>query len=448
MWWIDPRLIPASTGEEPKDVPLNLWGPKLRLHNALEVKEEQIVFDIEDPKLGKLKRVITYTGSVENYMDLSDFPFDMDDLELIFRTSSDYATLDQKRSGAKSRGQVYCLRWNKDSRNLDPVKPWVNESRLRMRWNCSVHEWTLLGASTVIVPPEDGQIGYRPTTVKLVFHLSRAWQYYFWKAILPLALTVGLSTSAFYFPIDEFDPRMNITIAAFLSAVSLLFVISTFLPKLNNLTVIDLVIVFTMVAIAFVGFIQMLIEWLVLHEDDAKTAWAETINTWSFYAILVVYLVFCLAVIFPPFRRKRESLATYLDKYTSPTTGKPDDLTFLTWLEPSVINLWEREEDGMKAHVQHMQEEAKKRREENEKSTLKKLKQPQSNTDVDKHDEAEKIKMKFESTMKKLKQPQFNTDFKEAEKINQARMEIIKWKKAREERRTPQRDDAAAPLLL
>lgn len=106
--WVDPRL---EDWPEDEPLPETLWGPRLRLHNELEIKVMQVVFDLEDYRTGALKRLLVYTGSVKNDMTLRDFPLDIDAVSLQFRTSSDFLTRDEKRSGARVTGQIYQLWW-------------------------------------------------------------------------------------------------------------------------------------------------------------------------------------------------------------------------------------------------------------------------------------------------------------------------------------------------
>eukprot|EP01048_Picozoa_sp_COSAG05_P025547 COSAG05_NODE_6550_length_939_cov_1.515476_1_plen_131_part_10 len=80
VYWTDPRLA-GWTG----DLPPQLWGPHLTLQNASadnDVQDTHAVFDFADRKVGRLKRVRLLCGTVENSMDLKDFPFDMDDISV------------------------------------------------------------------------------------------------------------------------------------------------------------------------------------------------------------------------------------------------------------------------------------------------------------------------------------------------------------------------------
>eukprot|EP01046_Picozoa_sp_COSAG06_P066107 COSAG06_NODE_16529_length_996_cov_1.136009_2_plen_86_part_00 len=60
----------------------------LILTNSLgDVAQADDAFELVDSATGRLKRSHLYDGTIDNLMDLRDFPFDLDDIELEFRTT-------------------------------------------------------------------------------------------------------------------------------------------------------------------------------------------------------------------------------------------------------------------------------------------------------------------------------------------------------------------------
>ena len=106
--WNDPRLcgLPITTN----DLPGDLWGPDIILENAQN--ECEVVYDsfsLLSSETGRLKRTITFHGPVYNPMDLRDFPFDNDELEMKFITICNWRTLDGSRFGNDPVKRVYTL---------------------------------------------------------------------------------------------------------------------------------------------------------------------------------------------------------------------------------------------------------------------------------------------------------------------------------------------------
>eukprot|EP01043_Picozoa_sp_COSAG02_P072417 COSAG02_NODE_13637_length_1368_cov_2.997955_1_plen_348_part_10 len=97
MYWNDPRLC---GWDEEEDLPGTLWGPRLRARGGETLSEQDNSFNIIDYEKGRCKRSRAYVILLDNLMDLHHFPFDMDDVELLFVTTSDWCTYDNGRIGS------------------------------------------------------------------------------------------------------------------------------------------------------------------------------------------------------------------------------------------------------------------------------------------------------------------------------------------------------------
>ena len=119
-----------------------------------------------------------------------------------------------------------------------------------MFWSGEMHEWLLHGISTRVIahPPKD-RGSLEQTEVLLFFHLSRKSGFFFWKALLPLYLTVLLASAMFQFPVTDLENRTNVVATYFLAEAAMLYVVGESLPKTDFLTCIDQVIVLTMVTL-------------------------------------------------------------------------------------------------------------------------------------------------------------------------------------------------------
>jgi hypothetical protein len=145
MYWCDDRLI---DWKEP-EVPGALWGPLFNLHNSLgDMQVTQDEFILIDPKIGKVRRVFQYEGTIDNHMDLHRFPFDSDVIEIRFTSISRWSSNNQEHAGkCQKRVNGYRVR---ESTNPDDgvyIRTGIKTS--------SIHEFDLYGISTNIteLPP-------------------------------------------------------------------------------------------------------------------------------------------------------------------------------------------------------------------------------------------------------------------------------------------------------
>eukprot|EP01050_Picozoa_sp_SAG11_P027008 SAG11_NODE_6676_length_1269_cov_1.089744_2_plen_99_part_01 len=90
FYWTDPRL--AGWPNDTK-LPPRLWAPYLFLENRLgDMQERDINFLLDDPATGRMKRTRMYAGSIDNPMELRNFPFDLDRIELSFWSYGTWST--------------------------------------------------------------------------------------------------------------------------------------------------------------------------------------------------------------------------------------------------------------------------------------------------------------------------------------------------------------------
>ncbi len=93
MWWNDPLIIGKraphqgedSDSEEKDDSVIDwdaVWSPGLSVLNELEFVKEESVFELVNSKIGRVKQKLTILGTITNWMDLRDFPFDEDLIQI------------------------------------------------------------------------------------------------------------------------------------------------------------------------------------------------------------------------------------------------------------------------------------------------------------------------------------------------------------------------------
>ena len=196
-------------------------------------------------------------------MQLQDFPFDLDSIEVQFSTSSLWQTNDGAKQGSALKGKTYRLRpVNADGREgiFLMVLPDTKE----------ILEWELIGISSCIMENEPYPSGEEETYLHVDFHVARKSSFYFWKALLPLYLLTGLAFSAFFFETDNLSDRNQTVATYFLAAFAMLYVVGEALPKTDFLTKIDKVIVLTTCTLATIGVASCFLYLLHLSGEEGK----------------------------------------------------------------------------------------------------------------------------------------------------------------------------------
>jgi uncharacterized membrane protein YfcA len=144
----------------------------------------------------------------------------------------------------------------------------------------------------------------------LAILIERKSEYYFWKAVLPLALVMFFSSGINIYPVDDLSNRMSMTTTMFLATFAVLYVISSDLPKTHFLTSIDKVVTATLVFMALIAANS----WVCysLYENGEHKA-AEMINTVVTFLFPCLYIVGVMITFLPAIERKSKTLAQVVD---------------------------------------------------------------------------------------------------------------------------------------
>ena len=211
--WNDPRLkgMPITTN----DLPGDLWGPDIILENAQN--DCEVMYDsfaLLDAETGRLKRTVTFHGHVYNPMDLKQFPFDMDDLELKFISICNWRTLDESRHGNDPVNQIYVLQPMHEKKGVD---------FFLLGWGGKINEFLMLGYTEKTTNTADDPS--KPIVFQFDIHLGRKAQYYILKILLPLWLIVVTSLAPYGIETDDYQGRLEVIFTLLLSTVALLYVV-------------------------------------------------------------------------------------------------------------------------------------------------------------------------------------------------------------------------------
>lgn len=317
-YWTDRRLVGWS-----KPLPAALWGPVLELTNAMDLKDDSDgEFTLVDADTGRLTRGRKTSGLVSMDPDMEElraFPFDLDQVPLVFGTWSSWKSLNGERSGTAPKGKTYRLR---------QVSNPLEGDWLSIGWSGQIAEWEMHGISSNVAEAPPAGAGYELTTVSINFHVSRKSGYYFWKAMLPLYLLTGLSMTTFHFQTDDLASRSDTVSTYFLAAFAMLYVVGDALPKTDFLTKIDVIIVISTVSLALTGAVSLIL--VSVHEAFGQ----DVADWWNLRVELAMVGFYVLAnlVVFVPAWLKRRSEAAQLTRCRSnsfvegvPSVGRNSD---------------------------------------------------------------------------------------------------------------------------
>lgn len=247
LFWNDNRF--EDSFMTTNDLPGELWGPDITLDNSLvDCTKLYDSFSLIDSSTGRLKRTITFHGSVWNPMDLKDFPFDRDDLELKFVTNSNWRVLDESRFGNDPVHRTYYL------------NPMREEKFFFFGGSNTMHEFDITGWDYDIFNPKDKEKENEPIVFEFRFHLVRRYNFYYLKILLPLWLLVLTSAASFMLEPEELPGRFEFLTTVLLAIVGFLYIVQESIPKIGFLTVIDKVVILSLITVVLSIFVSVLIE--------------------------------------------------------------------------------------------------------------------------------------------------------------------------------------------
>jgi len=192
----------------------------VRVQNKLNLKEDTVIYEITNKETGKVRQKIMLTGTITNYMDLSDFPFDWDDIVI----------------------QIRPLTLTDKDMEFELDEGLAEEERVGFEAAMGMVDWH------VGVPSYVNYLQYRASnntyapTIDMSIPIVRKFQFYIYRVLLILSLINIMSFFTFSMDTTDFSNRVSINVTLFLAAVAFIFTISSNLPKLPYLTLLDRVL--------------------------------------------------------------------------------------------------------------------------------------------------------------------------------------------------------------
>ena len=253
--WTDERLI----GRKEQDLEWNkIWQPDVEITNAQSCDK-----DFENYILDSATGNITYqtrfkATCTSNHMNLQEFPFDIQVLDVNFETSShtkDEVDLRMKRNTGSNV-----------------------ESKLTNEGGLAEWEFTSLREVEHDRMLEFDQSMY--STVEIQIVVQRLSGYYVKKIVVTILLIVAMSFSVFWMKPDDVGDRVGISATMSLTTIAFNFEIQGSLPRVNYLTHMDKFLTF-----CFGLVITTVLENVLVYEMDKKgySDTAKVVDLYSFF---------------------------------------------------------------------------------------------------------------------------------------------------------------------
>jgi hypothetical protein len=207
--WLDPRL--AHEGIAPCTIePSQVWTPGLQLLNRRSV-ERLNAPDLSVAPDGRVLKIIRAFGDFSFHEDLSDFPFDHQ--ELYFTLVSNH--------------------------DIKEVKIVTSPQDLGMAERLSVANWQVQldgsRSSELYVATLDRNL----SKLDIVFQAQRLTGFYTWQLLVPLVLVVMMTWTVFWIPREFVPPRIGLVATSMLTLIAYRFAMSSILPPIAYLTRLD-----------------------------------------------------------------------------------------------------------------------------------------------------------------------------------------------------------------
>jgi len=272
LWWEDYRFVNTIPEELPKDV----WTPQPTLINSLSdmsMSDEPVV--LKDPSTGLLFYCVLFEGMVDNSMNLQEFPFDSDALEIHFTTTSDSV---QMKGTPRQQAHDFVFR---------PVNPDRGMHQVNPEWDGKMTEFTLKGYS-VYSREKQTSTGDCFSYLTVDFWLQRKSKYFVYKYMIPITSVFLLGCSQMIIDPKELSDRLSMSSTMFLTAIALMYVLSESVPKTDFLTCIDKLVIFTTASLITMVPQARIALWV---QTAISPSFASNFDFWCLLAYILIYFI-------------------------------------------------------------------------------------------------------------------------------------------------------------
>lgn len=256
--WQDSRL--AHPGTEPCFTEEHvIWTPQLQLLNRRSLERVRPPTFSVTPD-GEVLQAVRVYGDFSFRADLSDFPFD--EQELRFIIVSGHETKD--------------------------VRIVAEPTSLAMAESLSVSNWQVQLREGISSEHYVASLDRSLSRFDVIFDATRLSGFYTWQLLVPLVLVVMMTWTVFWIPIEVVPPRVGLVATSMLTLIAYRFAMSSILPPIAYLTRLDQFMVASSVLVFGALAATVAVTWLDARGDGGK---ALALNTASRALAPALFLV-------------------------------------------------------------------------------------------------------------------------------------------------------------
>lgn len=258
--WRDPRLAELAGCRLQRAV---IWFPTIDILNSSQLRRARGEFAADQVRIGEggaIEYFQRFFGFVATYHQLQQFPFDSHDMTI--RVTSFGYPHDQ-------------LQFKLDT-HFTRVADLLN-----------IPDWSINGLKAEVVNELIPEFNVTYSLVKLHIQTTRKANFYIWKVLLPLALIVIMSFLVFWISPERFGPQIGLSATSMLTLIAFQFALTTTLPKVSYLTLMDQLILGSTVLVFGSLLMATITSALVATEKSALAFRIEHVCRWLFPLALV-----------------------------------------------------------------------------------------------------------------------------------------------------------------
>lgn len=268
--WQDPRLANPEGGI--RQIPLEgVWNPRVLLANQLGLVSRALPEVVQVHPDGMVIYHQRYTGKLSQPLMLAEFPMDIHDFLVQFVATGYQA--DELRFEPEFLRNI---RGGSIAKTL------------------SLPDWKILTHKTVSAPYKPIQ-EINAAAFALQFTAQRYVGYYLWQVVLPLAVVVIMSWTAFWVGREHVGVRIAVATSSILTLIAHRFVLASLLPRLPYMTRLDYFTVGSTLLVLLALITVVVTGYLASHGRDRP---ARRIDHWargSFPAMFFLLLLWFMA---------------------------------------------------------------------------------------------------------------------------------------------------------
>ena len=221
---------------------------------------------------GTSRLIQTFNGVARSALDLRRYPFDKQQLEIVFEV----------------------LGFDNNEVNIEAGKITVNRSRIQ------IPQWNLIDVATstrVVTAPYAGVTGYSSALVVSI-DVERQPFFMVRLVVLPLIVIMMLSWSVFWMDRSSLGDRMSVSFVGILTAVAYQSMVSAIMPQISYMTVIHGFLYYSFMLMCATVVINLVVG---NHDRRGDYERGDLIDRRCRWAFPIAYVVLVSIVVFVAF---------------------------------------------------------------------------------------------------------------------------------------------------